>query len=168
MDLSALRAMGALKDRALVQRTVTVKHLPLLPESEWPDPAVPAYGSEEVGHSFDIYVRKLSSADSMEMSRIEPRLLGHYLVMRCVLNDRGEQVFPAIEDALALEEWMLFPLFDAASSVNPTGPKSSPPKTRPGVTSRSPSGGTRSGNGRKRSTRKSGVSGNSTGSSTAR
>lgn len=168
MDLKQLEAMGAFKDRSLVTRTITVRRFPILPEGEWDEPGIPKFAQEEVEDTFDIFIKKRSSADSIELSRADPRLLCHYDVFRCVVDEKGEQIFPTIEHVLALEEWMLIPLFNKVFEVNPRGPKSSPPRTKPGASSRSGSGGVPSRNGRKLSRKKSGRSGARTGASTER
>jgi len=155
MDLNQLRAIGAIKDRSLVKKTITCGHFPFLPEEDWANPNIPEYSTDKVEHTFDVFIRKRSSADSLEVFRTENRHQAHVFVMRCVLSEKGEQVFPTLEDVESLEEWLFLPLLTAVREVNQLNPKPSPPKTNSGANSRSASGGEASRNGRKRSRKKS-------------
>lgn len=167
MDLKQLRAIGAFKDRTLVKRTVTVRHHPLLPPEQWEKPDQPLYGAEKVEHVFNVHVRKRSSADTIEIARADPRLVAHVMVLRCIVDDAGQQVFSTLDEVLLLEEWMFLPLANVANEVNEAGPKASPPTMKRGANSRSRSGAGASGSGKKRSARKSGASGSPTAGSTA-
>lgn len=151
MDLKQFEALGAFKDRSLVVRTITVTRNPKLPEDQWAEPEVPEYAEEETSDTFDVFVKRRSSADSIELSRVDSRLLVHYEVFRCIVDEKGEQVFPTIDHVLAMEEWLLLPLFNAVAGVNRTGPKHLPPRTKLGASSPSVSGGGRSRSGKKRS-----------------
>lgn len=168
MDLQQLRALGAFKDLSIVKRSITVSHFPRLPESEWLDPETPAYAPEKVEHTFDVFVRKRSAADNIELARVDRRFLPQHDVFRCIVNEKGEQIFTDFDDALRLEEWMLLPLFKAVQEVNQTAPKPSPPRMKRGASSRSRSGGEASPNGSARSVRMNGRRGSSSAGDTAR
>lgn len=167
MNLEQLRALGAFKDRSIVPRSVTLKHKPLLPESEWDDPNVPKYADEPFEDSIDCFIRKRSSADNLELARAEEHLVPHLTVLRGVVDKNGKPIFPDLDTVVGLEEWVLLPLFSAVAEVNTIGPKASPPKTSSGANSRSDSGAARSRSGRKWSRPKSAKRGSSTPASAA-
>lgn len=149
MDLSQLRALGAFKDRSIVQRTVKFKHKPLLPEAEWDEPGVEKFAEKYVEASMEAFFRKASAADMIDIARADDHYRPVVMVFRCVVDEKGDQFFPDLDTVMTLEEWLLVPLYLLASEVNHAGPKRSPPKTSSGANSPSASGGARSRNGRK-------------------
>lgn len=169
MDLQQLRLMGAIKDRSIVPRTITtMKHRPLLPESEWVESGVPQYAEEAIEDTIDCFIRKQSAADAIEIAGTERRLQPFVYVLRCVVDQNGAQVFPDLDTVIFLEEWILGPLFKAVKEVNHADPKPSPPRTNSGASSRSVSGGAPSPSGKKFSRRKSFKRGPITGASADR
>lgn len=167
MDLNQLRALGAFKNREIVPRTVTMKHKPLLPETDWPDSGIPAYSEAVVENTVDTFIRTQTAADTIELSRCEERFLPALMVLRCVVNEKGEQVFPDLDTVLSLQEWVLVPLYMAVAEVNAFAPKRSPSRTSSGANSRSGSGAGPSRNGRKFSRQKNSRPGRNIAASTA-
>lgn len=168
MDIKQLQALGAFKDRRIVPKTIKVKHKPLLPEDQWDEPGVPKYAAETVEDKIDCFIRKRSSADTIEVARAEDRHGPHLMVLRCVVDKEGAQLFPTLEMVVDLEEWFFMPLYNAVSEVNYLSPKPSPPRTSSGARSRSRSGAEALRSGKKHSRTTKPTPGSSSDASTER
>jgi hypothetical protein len=167
MDLKQLQAMGAIVPRTLVKREVSFKRPVLKPATEWADPEIPEETGEVVEESMTAYIRRGSSADALEIANASERERPFVAVFRAICDEKGNPVFPTLEDAMQLATWLAFPLFKAITSITGGGSKNSRPGTSSGVASRSPSAAGRSRNGKKRSASKSTRSGRHTSSSAA-
>lgn len=169
MDLSSLKAMGAISSRSLVKKDVLVKYPVPLPQEQWTDPEVAEY-PDEVKYQEDtieIHVRKRSSADFIELTQAEDRLKPFVIIFRCACKPDGTQIFDTLDQVLSLKEWFWLPLMTVVNEVNEFGLKNSQPRTSSGAKSRSSSAAARSRNGKKRSLKKSAPSGLRTGPSAA-
>ena len=158
MDIKQLRALGAISSRVLVPKTIKFQYPVPLPEAEWADPDVPEYpeNPEWQEGTFDTFIRKRSASDFYEIVRAESRDQACIAIHRGVCEADARPVFESREQVDGLKDWLFLPLLAAVNEVNSSGPKRSTPRTKPGATSPSPSGGARSRSGRKRSPRTSG------------
>jgi hypothetical protein len=168
MDLKQLQAMGAIVPRTLLKREVTFKRPELKPVAEWANPEEPEFTGEWLDGSMTVFIRRGSSADALEIANASPRERPFVAVFRSICDESGTPMFPTLEDAMQLANWLAFPLFNAITEAAGGGPKNSRPGTSSGANSRSGSVGGRSQSGRKRSPSTKKKSGASTESSSAR
>lgn len=159
MDYQELKALGGIVSQALVKKEIQFRYHAPLPEDQWADPAMPEFADEATDATATIYIRKRTSRDFLDVVRAPESQQAFINLFRCVCNEDGTPLFPSVEDAGHLAEWLLVPMLTAVNEVNSFLPKRFPPKTSSGANSLSPSAAGASGNGRKRSTRKSGRSG---------
>ncbi len=168
MDLSTLKAMGAVEHRPLVPKNIVVKYPVPNDPASWVDPEVPEYPEKPEFKESTIaaHIRKRSSADFIELTSAPNREKPFVAIFRCVCNPDGSQMFETLDQVLGLKEWLWIPLMTAVNEVNQFGPKNSRPRTNSGMNSPS-SSAARS---RKRSNvspKKSGPVGSHTGPSAA-
>lgn len=167
MDLSQLRDMGLVSTSPLIRREITVRYHPLLPKSQWADPAVEERQQDSVEAKMEFWLRKMSAADEIMISEASRsgRDPLYTAIHRCVFTAKGTRVFPTEDDAIGLDLAMFEPLVTAINEVNGArlgAAKKSPPMTRPGASSPSPSADEASKNGESDSAQKSGTSGSPT------
>lgn len=124
MNLKELQAMGAIVPRKLIEKTVLVKHPKVLPKKDWADKEVPEFGEEIAEDSMTVSLRKMSSADSIEVLRADERERPFIAIFRSVCNPDGSPMFESLEQAMQLETWLAIPLFEAIKEVAGLGPKS--------------------------------------------
>lgn len=136
MNLKELQALGAFVPRALTMRTLAVKRPVLEPDS---DPLEPVLTGEFVDDTLDVWIRKRTSADFLEMVRAPDRDKAHVAILRCVCNEDGTEVFPSLEACKQIREWLFGPLMVAVNEVNDFGLKNSKPRTSSGASSPSSS-----------------------------
>lgn len=139
MDLKQLQALGAFVPTKPIKRTITVQIPRRTVESTWTDPEIPEYEEGTDERTIDVYVRKGSSADAIEMANAVSRSQPFVAIFRGVCNEDGSPVFESLEQAEQLETWIAVPLFEAISEVSGKRPKASAPKTNGGASSPSPS-----------------------------
>ena len=135
MDISQLQAIGGLSPRSLQKRTVEFTYPKPTPSSDWEDPTVPEYPElpEMVKGSLDVWVRKQSSADYIEMVGAQRNERSDLLLIRCVCHEDGRAVFTA-EQVTQLKEWIYIPLLLAVNEVNNAAAKKARPRTSGGAT----------------------------------
>lgn len=137
MDFKKLQAMGAFVPQTLTKITIPLRAPVLKPESEWDDPGEPVLTGEFTDTTMEVWIRKRSSADFLEMVNAPDREKAHIAVLRCVCNEDGTEVFPDLEACKQMREWLFIPLFHAVNKVNEFGIKNSKPRTSSGASSRS-------------------------------
>lgn len=167
MDLKQLQAIGAIVPRTLFKRVIEFKYPELKPEKAWADPEVPEMTGQILDGSMDVFIRRGSSADAIEIANATDRERPFVAIWRSVCDEKGNPVFPSLEDAMQLATWIVIPLFQAINAVSGDAPKAYPPRTNSGANSHSVSAGGRSRNGKRRSARAKPASGNSTAPSAA-
>lgn len=169
MDLSTLKAMGAIDPRPLVPKTITVKQPVPTDQKTWANPEVPEYPDpvEYVEKTIDTHIRKRSSADFIEMMQAPNREKVFVAIHRCVCKPDGTPVFETIDQVMGLKEWIWIPLMTAVNEVNEFGLKNSQPRTSSGARSHSPSAAAALRSGKQRLAKKSGRRGSRTGPSAA-
>ncbi|UHQ21885.1 phage tail assembly chaperone family protein, TAC [Lysobacter sp. 5GHs7-4] len=150
MDLKQLQAMGAFVPRTLFKCDIAVRYRPLKPTEEWADPGEPERQEEIVEETITTWVRKKSSADSIEIFQADERERPLVAVYRCICNADGSPLFESLDQVHQLEDWLILPLIIEVNKVNHFAAKKSVPKTSSGVSSRSPSAAGRLRNGKKR------------------
>jgi hypothetical protein len=150
MDLKQLQAMGAIVPRKLIDREVKFKRPVPADPSTWEDPEVPEFTDEIVEETVTVHLRKLSSADSIEVLRADDRERPFIGIHRGVCNADGTPLFESLEQAMQLQLWMAVPLFEAVQEVAGIAPKASARKTSSGAKSRSASAGAASKSGKRR------------------
>jgi hypothetical protein len=157
MDFQQLQALGGIVPTALVKK-----------EIEFTRPRTPDEGEgEPVRERVDIFVRKRTSRDFLEINRATDGDRPFVALFRSVCLEDGTPLFPSIDDASRLAEWLLGPMLNAVNEVNAFAPKPSPPRTSSGIGSRSPSAAEASASGSSRSTKRSVRRGSRTSASTA-
>lgn len=144
MDIKQLQAMGAIVPRKLFTKTIELKRPEVLPKSEWSDPEVPEFGDGIIEESAQVHLRKMSSADSIEVLRADERERPFIAIFRSMCNPNGTPMFESLEQAMQLETWLAIPLFEAIKEVANLAPKS---KTSSGTNSPLPSADEASPNG---------------------
>lgn len=159
MDFHQLQALGGIVPTALVRKEIEFTYYRPLPESEWADPNIPETEQSPSTDTAVVFIRKRTSRDFLDIVKAPEQDKPFLALFRCVCTEDGAPLFPSLDDAARLAEWMLVPLIGAVNEVNSFLPKAFPPKTSSGATSPSPSAVVRSGSGRTRSTKKSGRSG---------
>lgn len=165
--MKALQAIGALVPRTLFKREIEFDYPELKPASEWADPEVPEKTGKTLHGKMTTFIRRGSSADAIEIANASDRERPFVAIFRSVCDEKGNPVFPTIEDAMQLATWIVVPLFKAITAVSGDRPKNSQPRTSSGAISHSPSADARSKNGKPRHLPASVKSGSSTGKSTA-
>jgi hypothetical protein len=166
MDLKALQAIGAIVPRTLFKRVIEFKYPEQKPAKDWADPEVPELTGQILDGAMDVFIRRGSSADAIEIANASDRERPFVAIWRSVCDEKGDPVFPTLEDAMQLATWIVIPLFQAINAVSGDHPKNSQPKTSSGLNSRSSSAG-RLKKSRRRSVRESATSGASIGPSAA-
>ncbi len=154
MDIKQLQAMGALVSRVLTKVEVKVKR-PSDPENA---------DSERIDDTVDVWIRKRSSADFLEMVNAPDRDKAHIAILRCICHEDGSEVFESLDQAKQLAEWLFIPLMLAVNEVNSFGLKNSQPRTNSGAKSAS-SSAARSSKRKPGSLKKNAQSGSPTGTS---
>lgn len=97
MDLKQLQALGAFVPTKPIKRTITVQIPRKTDESTWADPEIPEYGEETDERSIDVYIRKGSSADAIEMANAVARSQPFVAIYRGVCHEDGSPVFESQE-----------------------------------------------------------------------
>lgn len=168
MDLARLKALGLVTSNPLVKRDIKIKCRPLVPQEQWADPEVEEREPEQEV-SVTVYLSKLTAADQIEVyARKQAKQDFTYLILsRCVHTEEGLRLFPTEEDARGLNLEMFAELVMEVRKLNGDAAKKSPPRTKRGASSRSPSADDPSPSGSPPSPSKSGESGCSTEPSTA-
>lgn len=133
MKLKDLEKIGAIASNKLHKRTITVKRPITTPAEEWADPEIEEFTGEVEEMTFDVHIRKSTSADVLEALRSDKREQGFVPIFRCVCAPDGAQLFETLEQAMDLQLWMTIPLLEAIAEVAGTSPKPSAPKTSSGV-----------------------------------
>lgn len=167
MDLKQLQAIGAIVPRTLFKRSIEFQYPELRPAEQWADAEVPERTGKLLDGQMDVFIRRGSSADAIEISAASDRERPFVAIFRSVCDEKGNQVFPSLEDAMQLATWIAIPLFSAIMAVSGDSPKTSPPRTNSGASSRSASAVGRSRNGKRRSASANAPSGPSTATSAA-
>ncbi len=141
MDLSSLKAMGAINTRSLVKKDVLVKYPVPLPQDQWSDPEIAEYPEVLVYEEKTIqaHIQKKSSADFIEMMQARDAEKPFIAIFRCVRHADGSQVFDTFEQVLALKEWLWIPLMKVVNEVNEFVLKNSQPRMNSGTKSPSSS-----------------------------
>lgn len=141
MSISDLQALGAFVPVKPIKRTIECDKPILLPEDEWADPEVPEVTGDTERVAVDVYFKRLSSADEIAIAQAHPDDRPFVMVFRLVRNEDGSPLFESAEQAASMASWILIPIvheIERMAGVRPKNP--SPPKTRSGSKSRSPSG----------------------------
>lgn len=159
MDLQQLQAMGAIVPSRIVKREVKFKRPEMKPEEEWADPEEPEYTDKVFDETMTVYIRRGSSADGLELLQADDRDKMFVAIQRCIVDEKGNPVFPSFEIASRIKLWLSIPLFNAIAAEGNVGPKSSRRRKSGGATSPSPSADAASGNGSTPSTSTSSKSG---------
>jgi hypothetical protein len=167
MDLKQLHAIGAIVPRTLFKRVIEFKYPEQKPATDWADPEVPELTGQILDGQMDVFIRRGSSADAIEIANASDRERPFVAIWRSVCDEKGEPVFPTLGDAMQLATWIVIPLFQAINAVSGDRPKNSQPRTSSGASSRSASAAGRSKSGKRRSVRASATSGPSTAPSAA-
>lgn len=151
MDIKQLQSLGAISSRNIIKKQITFRYPEPLPADQWADPKAPEYpdNPEIVDGKAEVFVRKRSAADFMELVSSPDREKGCYSILRCVCNEDGSPLFESYEQVDNLADWMFVPLLLAVNEVNKITPKHLPPRTNSGSTSPSRSGAGRSRSGKK-------------------
>lgn len=123
MDITQLHALGAIVPRKLIKRTITIKRPELTPADTWEDPEVPEFGDTIVEDTMDVHLRKISSADSIEVLRADERDRPFVAIARGVHTADGAPLFESVEQAMQLQLWIAMPLFEAIWEVAGMSPK---------------------------------------------
>lgn len=142
MSISDLQALGAFVPVKPIKRTVECDKPTLVPEDQWADPESPEFTGETERVSIDVYLKRLSSADEIAIAQALPEDRPFVMVFRVVRNADGSPLFESPEQAASMASWVLLPIVQEIEKVAGTPSKNhSPPKTRSGSKSLSPSGG---------------------------
>ena len=139
MDFKQMQAMGGIVSQALVPKDIRFTYHPRKPEAEWADPQIPEHEEQAVTETGRIFVRKRSSRDFLDIVKAPEAEQPFLALFRCVCNEDGTPLFPSVEDAGQLAEWLMVPMIAAVNEVNSFVPKPSPLRTSSGTTSPSPS-----------------------------
>lgn len=141
MDLTSLKAMGAINTRSLVKKDVLVKYPVPFPQEQWSDPEIAEYPDELTYEEKTItaHIQKKSSADFIEMMQARDAEKPFVAIFRCVRHADGSQVFDTFEQVMALKEWLWIPLMKVVNEVNEFGLKNSRPRMSSGTKSPSSS-----------------------------
>jgi len=141
MSISDLQALGAFVPVKPIKRTIECDKPILAPQDEWADPEVPEVTGDTERVTVDVYFKRLSSADEIAIAQAHPDDRPFVMVFRLVRNEDGSPLFESAEQAASMASWVLIPIvheIERMAGVRPKNP--SPPKTRSGSKSRSPSG----------------------------
>jgi hypothetical protein len=139
MDLKQLQAIGAIVPRTLFKRKIEFQYPELKPESQWVEPGIPEPTGETLSGSMEVFIRRGSSADAIEIANASERDRPFVAIFRSVCDEKGEPIFPDLETATQLATWIVIPLFNAINSVSGDRPKNSQPTTSSGTNSPSSS-----------------------------
>lgn len=139
MELKDLQSMGAIVSRKLTKRVVPIKRPVMRPADEWADAEIPEFTDELVDDTVTVHIRRGTSADAIEIMQATERERPFVAIYRSICNDKGEPVFPTLDDAMQLALWLVLPLFNAVTEVAGQSPKASRRRTSSGAKSRSPS-----------------------------
>lgn len=141
MNLEQLRAAGVIAANPLTRRTIKLRYRPLKPREQWADPAVEEREDFFQHGTAEYWLKKASAADMLLVMNAPGREVdkNYMLIHRCVFHENGDRVFPTVEDTLSLDLVMFADLLLKLKEINGDFPKASPPKTKPGTTSPSPS-----------------------------
>jgi len=150
MDLQNLQALGALVPNQPIKRTFEAVRPVTSPKEEWADPDVPEFTGDTEKVSFDVYIKRLSSADEVAIATSAPEDQTFVLVYRLARNKDGSPLFESVEQAKTLATWLLAPLVKVIDEVASRAPKKpSARRTPSGSKSRSRSAGDRRKSGKK-------------------
>lgn len=151
MDLKQLQSMGLVLSNPIVKREFPVKYHPLKPEVEWVD-GQPTRSDEEVEAQVDVWLRKFTAADKIALSSCKSDEYRAYLaIQRSTFTEKGDPLFPSLDDAFGLDLAMFSGLITAINELNGVEAKKSQPRTNGGVNSPSLSADEASPNGKKSS-----------------
>lgn len=169
VDLSQLRAMGLVASNPLVRKEINIRYRPMKPESEWQEPGQPERQDEFEEASVTVFIRKFTAADQIAISNAKTNEEVAYIsIQRTVFTEDGQHLFPTMDDAYGLDLDMFAPLLGEIRDINEIGKaKKSQPRTKRGVTSRSPSADAVLRSGNKSSPQTSSTSGSSSEAPTA-
>lgn len=140
MNLEQLKAMGLVQSNPLVKRTFKVQYRPLLPRSQWADPAIEERQDEAVEGEITVWLRKLTAADQIAVQQAIAAKRDPVYVMlhRCCFNEQGGRVFASEEEAMGVDLSMFAGLLTELNQMNVRAKKSTP-RTSSGASSRSAS-----------------------------
>lgn len=150
MDLQQLHTMGAFVSQRPIKRTFEANRPLTKDVAEWADPEVPEFTGETERVSFDVFIKRLSSADEMAIAQAKPEDRTFVMIHRLVYTDELDPLFQGVDQAKALATWLLVPLIDAIEGVASRAPKKLSTSAIPsGSKSRSRSVGARRKSGKK-------------------
>lgn len=139
MQLSEqFKAIGAFVSSTLIERTVKFKRPVQRPQEEWEHQEIPEYTGDVVDESVQVWIRRGSAADALEMMQAENRERPFVAIFRAICNKDGSPVFDSLEKAESLQLWLALPLFEAITEVAGKGPKASRRRTNGGSKPASP------------------------------
>ena len=142
MSISDLQALGAFVPVKPIKRTIECDKPILLPVDEWADPEVPEVTGDTERVAVDVYLKRLSSADEIAIAQSDPDDRPFVMVFQLIRNEDGSPLFESAEQAASMASWILLPIVQEIERIAGVRPKKpSPPKTRSGSKSPSPSGG---------------------------
>lgn len=123
MDLQQLHTMGAFVSQRPIKRTFEANRPLTKDAAEWTDPEVPEFTGETERVSFDVFIKRLSSADEIAIAQAAPDERTFVMIHRLTYNEYGERLFESVEQVQTLSTWLLVPLIDAIEGVASRAPK---------------------------------------------
>jgi len=138
MELNDLKAIGAFVPSKLIERTVKFQRPIQKPAAEWEHPDIPEFTGDVADESMQVWIRRGSAADAIEMMQAQRREQPFVAIFRSVCNKDGTLVFESVEQAESLQLWLAMPLFEAITEVAGNGPKPSRRRTSSGSKPASP------------------------------
>lgn len=139
-----VQSWGAFMPSQIKRKTITIRRPVAKPEAEWADPDTPEFTDDRVEEQWDIFVRRGTSADGLEIMRAGDREQPFLAVFRCVCNEDGSPFFESLEQAEQAALWLILPMFDACVEEVIPQKKSQARGNSGGATSRSRSAAKRS------------------------
>lgn len=138
MQINDLKAIGAFVPSKLIERTVKFQRPIQKPESEWEHPDIPELSGEVADESMQVWIRRGTAADAIELMQAERREQPFVAIFRSVCHKDGTPVFESVEQAESLQLWLAMPLFEAITEVAGKSPKASRRRTSSGSKPASP------------------------------
>lgn len=139
-----MQTWGAFMPSTIKRKTITIRRPVAKPEADWADPDTPEFTEDKVEEAWDIFVRRGTSADGLEIMRAGERERPFLAVYRCVCNEDGSPFFESLGQAEQAALWLIMPMFQAVADEVIPGKKQQARATSGGATSRSRSGAKRS------------------------